>query len=47
MGQLKNQIFFGTDKFIEDMQHKISSETSLNEIPSCTKSQAFKALGFL
>ena len=44
--QLKNQIFLGTDKFVDDMQRKISSETTLSEIPAIQKRKRPKHLGF-
>jgi len=36
--QLKNQIFQGSDKFADDMQRKISPDTTLSEIPSSLQS---------
>jgi len=35
--ELKNQIYLGSDKFVDDMQCKISPETNLSEIPSSQK----------
>jgi len=32
--ELKNQIILGTDKFVEDMQQKISPDATLSEIPA-------------
>ena len=31
--QLKNQIYLGGDRFVEDMQRKINPEQSLNDVP--------------
>ncbi len=44
--ELKNQIFLGTEKFVEDMQRKISSETTLSEIPATQKRKPPKQLSF-
>ncbi|NOY71957.1 MAG: transposase, partial [Gammaproteobacteria bacterium] len=44
--ELKNQIFLGTEKFVEDMQRKISSETALSEIPATQKRKRPKPLSF-
>lgn len=43
---LKNQIFLGTDKFVENMQNKISPETQLSEIPAAQKRKPPKPLNF-
>ena len=34
---LKNQIYLGSDEFVEDMQSKLDPEHSLQDIPKCQK----------
>jgi REP-associated tyrosine transposase len=41
---LKNQIYLGSDQFVEDIQVKISPEQSLGEIPSLQKQAPMKLL---
>ncbi len=43
---LKNQVYLGDDKFVDDMQCKISADTNLSEIPSAQKRQVTKPLDF-
>ncbi len=43
---LKNQVYLGDDKFVDDMQCKISPDTNLSEIPSVQKRQVAKPIGF-
>ncbi len=43
---LKNQIFLGTEKFVEEMQLKISPEATLSEIPASQKRKPPKQLSF-
>jgi REP-associated tyrosine transposase len=43
---LKNQIYLGSDQFVEDMQVKICSEQSLDEIPSVQKLAPMKPLSY-
>ncbi len=45
-GLLKNQIFLGTDKFVEGMQNKISADTNLSEIPAAQKRTLPKPLKY-
>ena len=44
--QLKNQIYLGSDQFIEDMQRKIDPKQSLRDIPKTQKNSPVKALSF-
>ena len=44
--ELKNQIYLGDDKFVDDMQCKISPDTNLSEIPSSQKRQVAKTLDY-
>lgn len=44
--QLKNQIYLGTEKFVEEMQSKISPETTLSEIPATQKRKPPKQLSY-
>lgn len=44
--QLRNQIYLGSDEFVDDMQCKISLETKLSEIPSTQKRQVAKPISF-
>lgn len=44
--ELKNQIYLGDASFVDDMQCKISPETSLSEIPSSQKRQVAKPLAY-
>ena len=44
--ELKNQIYLGDEQFVNDMQCKISPETSLSEIPSSQKRQVAKPLAY-
>ncbi len=44
--ELKNQIYLGDDKFVNEMQDKISQETNLSEIPSSQKRQVAKSLKY-
>ena len=43
---LKNQIYLGSDEFIEDMQCKLDPEQSLKDIPSLQKQKAPKPLDY-
>jgi hypothetical protein len=43
---LKNQIYLGSDKFVEKMQYKINPEQSLKDIPKPQKSSPVKSLTF-
>jgi len=43
---LKNQIYLGSDKFVEDMQRKIDPEQSLEDIPKPQKNSPVKPLTF-
>ena len=40
----KNQIYLGDDKFVEDMQCKISADTNLDEVPRPQKRQPPKPI---
>ncbi len=42
--QLKNQIYLGSDAFVEDMQSKLKPDADLSEIPSPHKRQPAKPL---
>ena len=44
--ELKNQIYLGDASFVDDMQCKISPETSLSEIPSPQKRQVAQPLAY-
>jgi len=44
--QLRNQIYLGSDEFVDDMQCKISPDTKLSEIPSTQKRQVAKPISF-
>ena len=44
--QLRNQIYLGSDEFVDDMQCKISLDTKLSEIPSTQKRQVAKPISF-
>jgi len=44
--ELKNQIYLGSDKFVDDMQCKISPETNLSEIPSSQKRKVSKSIQY-
>lgn len=44
--QLKNQIYLGSDEFVDDMQSKISLDTNLSEVPSSQKRQVAKSLSY-
>lgn len=44
--QLRNQIYLGSDKFVEEMQRKISPEVNLSEIPSSQKRQVAKPISY-
>lgn len=44
--QLKNQIYLGSDQFIEDRQSKIDPEQSLRDVPKTQKNSPVKALSF-
>jgi putative transposase len=44
--QLKNQIYLGSDKFVEDMQCKLNPEQSLKDIPRPQVSAVKKSLSF-
>lgn len=44
--ELKNQIYLGDESFVDDMQCKISPETSLSEVPSSQKRQVAKPLAY-
>ena len=44
--ELKNQIYLGDAKFVDDMQCKITPETNLSEIPSSQKRQVAKPLAY-
>ncbi|HED16333.1 MAG TPA: addiction module toxin RelE [Gammaproteobacteria bacterium] len=43
---LRNQIYLGSDEFIEDMQCKIGPEQSMNDIPKLHKQAPVKSLEF-
>jgi len=43
---LQNQIYLGDDNFVDEMQCKISPETSLSEIPSSQKRQVAKPIKY-
>ena len=42
--QLKNQIYLGSDEFVDEMQIKILDGTDLSEIPSSQKRRVAKLL---
>jgi putative transposase len=44
--QLRNQIYLGSDEFVEEMQRKISPEADLSEIPSSQKRQVSKPISY-
>jgi REP element-mobilizing transposase RayT len=44
--QLKNQIYLGSDEFVDEMQRKISVDSNLSEVPSTQKRQVAKSLGY-
>ena len=44
--QLKNQIYLGTDQFVEDMQCKMDPEQSLDDIPKPQKQPPVKPLAY-
>jgi hypothetical protein len=44
--QLKNQIYLGSDRFVEDMQCKMKTEQSLEDIPKPQKQSPVKPLAF-
>ncbi|MGR8981685.1 MAG: transposase [Gammaproteobacteria bacterium] len=44
--QLKNQIFLGTDHFVNEMQCKIDPEQSLNDVPKKQKQAPVKSLAY-
>lgn len=44
--QLRNQIYLGSDDFVDDMQCKIAPDVSLSEIPSSHKRQVAKPLSY-
>jgi len=43
-GQLRNQIYLGSDDFVDEMQCKISVDVNLSEVPSAQKRQVAKSL---
>ena len=43
---LKNKIYIGNDKFLEDMQYKLSPEQSLNDIHRIQKQTPIKPLSY-
>ena len=43
---MKNQIFLGSDNFVEDMQRKLRLDQSLNDIPLAHKSRPVKPLRY-
>lgn len=45
-GLLKNQVFLGTDQFVEDMQCKINPKQSLSDIPRQQKLSPAKPLSY-
>ncbi len=44
--QLKNQIYLGSDDFVDEMQCKITPDVNLSEIPSSHKRQVSKPLNY-
>jgi REP element-mobilizing transposase RayT len=44
--QLKNQIYLGTDHFVNEMQCKIDPEQSLNDVPQKQKQAPVKSLAY-
>jgi len=44
--ELKNQIYLGDEKFVDEMQCKISPEINLSEIPSSQRRQVAKSLEY-
>ena len=44
--QLKNQIYLGSDQFVEDMQCKMDPEQSLEDIPQPQKQSPIKPLAY-
>jgi len=44
--QLKNQIYLGTDHFVNEMQCKIDPEQSLNDVPKKQKQAPVKSLAY-
>ena len=44
--ELKNQIYLGSEEFVEAMQHKIEKDADLSEIPSSQKRKAAKPLRY-
>ena len=43
---LKNQIYFGSDEFVDDMQCKINPDQSLKDIPKPQKNCPIKPLNY-
>ena len=43
---LKNQIYLGSDQFVEDMRCKMDPEQSLDDIPTPQKQSPAKPLGY-
>ena len=44
--QLKNQIYLGSDEFVDEMQCQLSLDAKLSEIPSAQKRPVAKPLGY-
>lgn len=44
--QLKNQIYLGSDQFVNEMQRKIDPEQSLNDVPKKQKQAPVKSLAY-
>ena len=46
LGQLKNQIYLGSDKFVQEVQAWIKTDISLDEIPSVQNRPVAKPLEY-
>ncbi|NRB79528.1 MAG: transposase [Saccharospirillaceae bacterium] len=44
--KLKNQVFLGSDEFVEDMQCQITQDQSLNDVPKKQKLKPIKSLDY-
>lgn len=44
--QLRNQIYLGSDEFVDEMQCKIALDVNLSEVPSSQKRQVAKPLSY-
>jgi hypothetical protein len=47
LGSAKNQIYPGSDQFIEDMQRKIDPKQSLRDVPNPAKEQPDQGINLL